>query len=84
MPTAIRRKLGPKEGDIVATDAEGKTIALRPKRLIRNGQQWFWDGAWQLAEREADGDLCSERVHKFNSTAKALAFLLQQPIQSRR
>jgi AbrB family looped-hinge helix DNA binding protein len=84
VPAAIRRKLGLKEGDFVAAEIEGETIVLRPKRLIRKGQEWFWGDAWQSAERDVDNDLRSGRVHKFKSADDAIAFLHQQTNQPRR
>lgn len=83
LPAAIRRKLGLKEGDYIAAEVEGETIILRPKRLIRKGQEWFWSDAWQAAEREADADLRAGRVHKFKSADEAIAFLHQHTAQSR-
>ncbi|MBI3536439.1 MAG: AbrB/MazE/SpoVT family DNA-binding domain-containing protein [Chloroflexi bacterium] len=81
LPAAIRRKLGLKEGDFVTAEVEGEAIVLRPKRLIRKGQEWFWTDAWQEAEREAEEDLRSGRVHKFKSADDAIKFLHQRASQ---
>ncbi|CAG0953107.1 hypothetical protein ANRL3_00371 [Anaerolineae bacterium] len=82
VPAAVRRKLGLKEGDFVSAEVEGKAIILRPKRLTRKGQEWFWSDAWQSAEREAEEDLRTGRVHKFKSADEAIAFLHQQANRS--
>ena len=78
VPASVRRKLSLKEGDYISAEIEGETIVLRPKRLIRKGQEWFWSDAWQAAEREADEDLLAGRVSKFKSADEAIAFLRQQ------
>ena len=83
VPAAIRRKLGLKEGDFVEAELEGERIVLRPKRLVQKGQEWFWADAWQEAEREADAELESGRVHKFKNAADAIAFLHERANQSR-
>ncbi len=77
VPAAARRKLGLKEGDYVTAEVEGEKIVLRPRRLIRKGQEWFWTDTWQAAERAADEDLQRGRVHKFKSVDEAVAFLHQ-------
>ena len=64
--------------DSVAAEVEDGVILLRPKRLIRKGQEWFWTDAWQAAEREADADLRAGRVHRFKSADEAIAYLHQR------
>lgn len=83
LPAQIRHKLGLKEGDFVTAELEGDKIVLRPKRLKRKGQEWFWTEAWQAAEREAEADLQAGRVHKFKTVEEAIAFLHERAAQSR-
>jgi AbrB family looped-hinge helix DNA binding protein len=77
VPATVRRKLGLKEGDYVSAEVEGKVIVLRPKRLVRKGQEWFWTDAWQSAEHQADEDVRAGRVHKFSRANDAIEFLYQ-------
>lgn len=67
LPAAIRKRLGLKIGDIVETVIKEGRIVITPKKTIDAEQSWFWTKEWQEAEKEADADLKSGRVKKFET-----------------
>lgn len=75
LPLSIREQLGLEEGDYMAVEARDDEIVLRPKKLIDRSQAWFWSEAWQAAEREAEADIQTGRVHEFSNAGEAVAFL---------
>lgn len=75
LPRSIRERLGLEEGDYIAVEVRGEEIVLRPKKLVDKGRAWFWSREWQEAEREAEADIQSGRVHEFADAEDATAFL---------
>jgi hypothetical protein len=49
------------------------------KRLEQDGffddQSWYWTPEWQAAEKEADDDIATGRVHRFGNVEDAVGFL---------
>lgn len=54
---------------------EDGTIELRPRALIPTTQKWFWSERWQSMEREADDDIRSGRIRRFDSGEEFLNHL---------
>ncbi len=75
LPRSIRERLGLQEGDYIALEVRDEEIVLRAKKLVDKGQAWFWSGEWQEAEREAEADIQSGRVHEFADAEEAIVFL---------
>jgi len=75
LPRSIREQLGLEEGDYIAVEVRDEEIVLRPKKLVDKGQAWFWSREWQEAEREAEADIESGRVHEFADAEEAIVFL---------
>ena len=75
LPRSMRERLGLEEGDYIAAEVRDEEIVLRPKKLVDKGQAWFWSREWQEAEREAEADMQSGRVHEFADAEDAIAFL---------
>lgn len=59
-------------GDPLEVVIEGDQIILRPLVHIPREQAYFWGRAWQIGEREADGDLKAGRIHGPFRDAKAM------------
>ncbi len=45
------------------------------ERRIKPGQEWFWTGEWQAAEKEAEADLQAGRFETFKTMEDFLADL---------
>jgi len=68
LPTAIRRQVDLKEGDIleVIVEEDG-SLHLIPKVAIDRSQAYFWTERWQQGERQADQDLKDGRFQDFET-----------------
>ncbi|MDO8637248.1 MAG: AbrB/MazE/SpoVT family DNA-binding domain-containing protein [Dehalococcoidia bacterium] len=75
LPQSVRQALNIQEGDFLDVRVEGGEIVLRVKKLVDKEQAWFWSKRWQEGEREAEEDIRSGRIHKFNNAKEAVAFL---------
>jgi len=59
--------------------AEKSELARRlDEEAVFNDQSWYWTPEWQAAEKEADEDFSSGRVHRFENVDEAIKFLHQQ------
>ena len=67
LPDEIRKSARLEEGDLLEVELTPDGILIRPQKVIDATQAWFWDGAWQKGEREADGDRDAGRVSEFDS-----------------
>lgn len=67
LPSAIRKRLHLKIGDILETTIKDGKIIIAPKKAIDAEQAWFWSKEWQEAEREAEADITSGKVKKFKN-----------------
>lgn len=76
LPASVRRQANLKEGDTieVIVDAEG-VLHLVPKTMVDRSQAYFWTERWQAGEREAQNDIDTGAVHKFDQIDDALDFL---------
>ena len=75
LPSAIRKRLGLKVGDILKTTLEKGKIVISPAKTIDAEQSWFWAKEWQEAEKEAEEDIKSGRVKKFKNVQELIANL---------
>jgi AbrB family looped-hinge helix DNA binding protein len=73
IPSAMRRKVGIEEGDLIELQVVGDHLVLVPKKLIDKSQAYFWTPEWQMAEREAQADLDAGRVKELDSVDDLLA-----------
>ena len=78
LPASVRQKLGIEEGDFVDVQVKDGDIVLKVMKLVSKEQAWFWTERWQNGEREAEEDICNRRVHKFENSDDAIAFLHKQ------
>ncbi|MBI2327023.1 hypothetical protein HYU92_01785 [Candidatus Curtissbacteria bacterium] len=62
LPTNIVKKVERLSKELEAVKKEIKKAIKIPK-----SQAWFWSGAWQKKEREADKAIKEGRVHSFSS-----------------
>jgi len=76
LPTSIRRKTNLKAGDIleVLIESDG-SIRLIPQIAIDRSQAYFWTERWQEGERQAEEDIRSGRVEKFENADDLIADL---------
>lgn len=58
-------------------------IELRPKVLVDRSQIWFWTEKWQHMEYEADADVASGHVHRYDSDDDMFADLDRHRAESR-
>ena len=78
LPASVRQKLGIEEGDFVDVQIKDGDIVLKVMKLINREQAWFWTQRWQNGEKEAEEDIHSGRVHKFENSGDAISFLHRQ------
>ena len=78
LPASVRQKLGIEEGDFVDVQIKDGDIVLKVMKLVSKEQSWFWTERWQNGEREAEEDIRSGRVHKFENSDDAIDFLHRQ------
>ncbi len=75
LPQSVRQELEIEEGDFLDVRVENGQIVLRVKKLIDKDQAWFWTERWQQGEREAEEDIASGRLHRFDNAEEAVSFL---------
>ena len=76
LPSEIRNLLGLNEGDDLAfsLNEQGQVIITR-LQVIPPDQAWFWTDQWQKAEREAQADIETGRVHRYTNIDEAVSAL---------
>ncbi len=67
LPSSVRKSLGIDVGDILDATVKDGRIVISPKKAIDAEQAWFWTKGWQEAEKEAETDLRSGKVKKYNN-----------------
>jgi antitoxin MazE len=67
LPSSVRKSLGIGVGDILDATVKDGRIVISPKKAVDAEQAWFWTKDWQEAEKEAETDLRSGKVKKYNS-----------------
>ncbi|MBL7208942.1 MAG: AbrB/MazE/SpoVT family DNA-binding domain-containing protein [Dehalococcoidia bacterium] len=75
LPQSVRRELGIEEGDFLDVRVQDGAVVLKVKKLVDKEQAWFWTKRWQQGEREAEEDVSSGHVHRFDSASKAVDYL---------
>jgi AbrB family looped-hinge helix DNA binding protein len=76
LPTSIRRKTNLKAGDILEVHIESDgSIRLIPQIAIDRSQAYFWTERWQEGERQAEEDILSSRLKKFDNVDNLIADL---------
>ena len=78
LPQSVRRELSIEEGDFLDVQVRNGEIVLKVKKLVDKEQAWFWTERWQQGEREAEDDIKSVRVHRFDNAGEAVNFLHQR------
>ena len=67
IPSSVAKAAHLQEGDPVEVEIVPEGILLRPRKIIDATQAWFWEPAWQVAEREASADIAAGRVTQFEN-----------------
>lgn len=75
LPATVRRAAGIEEGDLVAVTLEHDSIVLTPKRLVDKSQAYYFSGAWQEGERQADRDIAEGRLDEYGDVEELIRSL---------
>lgn len=76
LPATVRRQANLKVGDTLELHVgEDGILYLSPKIAIDRSQAYFWSSRWQAGEQEAQDDIDSGRISRFENVEDALAFL---------
>jgi AbrB family looped-hinge helix DNA binding protein len=68
LPTSIRRKTNLKAGDLLDVQVEDDgSIRLTPQVTIDRSQAYFWSKRWQQGEHQAEKDIQTGNVGKFDN-----------------
>jgi len=62
LPAALRKKFKIAVGDYVETEDAEEGIVIRPVKVIRPDQGWFYTKEWQKSEEEADEAIAKGEV----------------------
>jgi antitoxin MazE len=62
LPAALRKKFKIVVGDYVETEEAEEGIIIRPVKVIRPDQGWFYTKEWQKSEEEADEAIAKGEV----------------------
>ena len=62
IPNSLRKIFHVAVGDYMEMEKKEGEIILRPVKLIRPDQEYFYTKAWQKGEAEADKDIAEGRV----------------------
>jgi len=62
LPNNLRKNFNIAIGDYMEIEKKEGEIVLRPVKLIRPEQEYFYTKAWQKGEAEADKDIAEGRV----------------------
>ncbi len=68
LPTSIRRKSNLKAGDLLDVKVEEDgSIRLTPQMAIDRSQAYFWSKRWQAGELQAEKNIQTGKVEKFDN-----------------
>ncbi|HUT43212.1 MAG TPA: AbrB/MazE/SpoVT family DNA-binding domain-containing protein [Desulfobacterales bacterium] len=62
LPNSLRKNLDIAIGDYMELENKEGEIVLRPVKLVRPEQEYFYTKEWQKGETEADKDIAEGRV----------------------
>lgn len=57
IPQGLRKELNIDIGDYVEVENQKGNIIMRPVKLVRSDQEYFYTKEWQKGEAEADKDI---------------------------
>lgn len=72
LPETLRKRLGIDVGDILEAEIKDGKIVLLPKKMIDADQAYFWSKGWQAAEKEAQQDIKTGKVKKFDNVSQLI------------
>ena len=75
IPQEVRRAVRIQEGDEVIVTVRDGEVVLTPAAVVPRDQAWFWTEEWQAGEAEADADIATGRVTRFDTDEDFLASL---------
>lgn len=80
IPQSLRKRFSLTVGDYVEIVIQEGALVIRPVKVVRRDQEYFFTREWQEKEAEADGDLTAGRMTgPFESAADALKALKTTP-----
>jgi antitoxin MazE len=62
LPANFRKKFNINEGDYMELEDTDGQLIIRPVKMIRPGQEYFYTKEWQEGEAEADKDIAKGDV----------------------
>jgi antitoxin MazE len=81
IPTSIRRKFRIVEGDYLEIEDLEDGLILKPVKMVRPDQAYFYTREWQAGETEADQDIAEGNVlGPFDNATDALDALKKAKI----
>ncbi len=76
IPQNFRKLIRLTEGDYLEMEIEGRTLVIRPVKVVHPDQEYFFTKEWQEKEAAADQDLAQGRVTgPFENAREALKAL---------
>ncbi len=76
LPKSFIEKFGLQEGDSLELEIrDNGDITVVPMVQIPASQKWFWTEEWQQGEREAEEDIRSGNIKKFDNVHDLIAEL---------
>lgn len=75
LPAAVRRAAGIDIGDYVEVTVIEDGLVLKAKQVIDKAQAYFWSAGWQAAEQEAQADIDSGQLARFDTIEELIADL---------
>ena len=81
IPQSLRKIVRLSVGDYVEVDIQDDTLVIRPVKVIRPDQEYFFTKEWQAKEAEADKDIAEGKVvGPFENVRDALKALKNNPL----
>jgi len=76
LPQNLRQKLNINVGDYVEVEDQDGELFLRPVKLVRPDQEYFYTKEWQAGEAEADRDVAQgDLVGRFDTAEECIEAL---------
>lgn len=76
LPKSFIEKFGLQEGDSLELEVnENGEVVIVPMVQVPASQKWFWTEEWQQGEREAEEDIQSGNVKRFDDVHDLIAEL---------
>jgi AbrB family looped-hinge helix DNA binding protein len=76
LPRRLRHKLNFSQGDYLEVEIQNESIVLKPVKVIRTDQEYFYTKQWQEKEAEVDEEIRrGDIVSPFENSKDAIKYL---------